>query len=142
MTRFVPVTVLVLLAASRVASADMGTLPNQAVLAFDRLFLHEDGNTELKEPAVTPNSLWKYFNLAHCQCGKLLPDFLENTFAYQMTLSANTNTGRALDFWVGPACDTTDIPTRNAQCHQVKGASISSIDSIQAGMTTVEIPVY
>jgi hypothetical protein len=141
MTRFVPVTVLVLLALSRVASADMGTLPNGAVLAFDELFIHEDGNKTAMPPAETPISLWKYFNLAHCQCSKDPPDgFVETTFEYQMTLSTVTGTSRALEFWVGSTCDSMNTEIRNANCHQV--TSVGQIDSIQAGMTRVVVPVY
>ena len=47
MTRFVPVTVLVLLvlqARGRVARAESVMLPGGTTLAFNRLFLHEDGS--------------------------------------------------------------------------------------------------
>src|SRR5262245_40802165 len=122
MTRFVPVTVLVLLAASRVATADSGSLPNGATLKFDKIYIHEDGNKDLVEPKDLQESLWNYFNLAHCQCGKTPPQgFVETEFAYLLTLQSTgtINPDRSLEIWVGSQCDTTDVTTRNAMCHRI-----------------------
>jgi hypothetical protein len=146
MTRFVPVTVLVLLAvlaSGRVAGADSGMLPNGAVLTFDKLFIHEDGNPKLEEPVHLPEALWNYFNLAHCQCGKVAQDFVEKDFAYQMTLQAMAaplTEDRPLLFWVGQQCDSMDLTTRNMRCHQV--TTVGSINAMQQTAATVTIPVY
>lgn len=73
MTRFVPVTVLVLLAAGRVATAQTsGMLPNGATIIFDkRQILDESKNdgTFIEPQSGTPE-LQHYFNLAHCNCAK------------------------------------------------------------------------
>ncbi|HMG55170.1 MAG TPA: hypothetical protein VK601_16855, partial [Kofleriaceae bacterium] len=85
MTRFVPVTVLVvLLAGARVAGAQGTgtTLPGGVTITFSKLYIHEDGSKEAVEPKIDPDSLWKYFNYAHCQCGKAMPSFVEATFEY------------------------------------------------------------
>jgi len=154
MTRFVPVAVLVLLASmglGDVAMADSGMLPNGATLTFDKLFIHEDGNPKLVEPAHLPDSLWNYFNLAHCQCGKSpSAGFVETEFAYLMTLQAQAAplaTDRSLQFWVGLQCDSMDTTTRDANCHQVQGAMgapppVGSINGMLTSAPTVKIPVY
>jgi hypothetical protein len=146
MTRFVPVTVLVVLMASRVASADKGMLPNNATITYDKLYIHEDGNTKLEEPDVTPDSLWKYFNLAHCQCGKAQTGFIESKFAYLLTLQNPTmapfNPDRDLQIMVGSQCDTDNVDTRNAMCHSIVGESFSLSGLVQNNNVTVEIPVY
>ncbi|HEY0994163.1 MAG TPA: MXAN_2562 family outer membrane beta-barrel protein [Kofleriaceae bacterium] len=140
-------TVLVLLASlglGGVATADSGMLPNGATLTFDKLFIHEDGNKDLVEPKIKPDSLWKYFNLAHCQCGKSPPQgFVETEFAYLMTLQSQVApSDRELQFWVGQQCDSADPNVRNAMCHQVKAATIPHINDILQQGATVKIPVY
>jgi hypothetical protein len=147
MTRLVPVTLLVMLAASRVANAQGTTLPNGSSIVFDKLYIQEDEDSELDEPRVFPDSLWNYFNLAHCQCGKAQPDFDESKFGYLVLLQNPSTTpltpDRALQFWVGSRCDTTDIRMRDAMCFQIEEEAINSINSIsQANGFNVEIPVY
>jgi len=150
MTRFVPVTVLmVVLAASRVASAQgtgsgsgSSTLPDGSTISFDKLYLHENGNTQFAEPKTLPDSLWNYFNLAHCQCGKEMPNFVESTFGYLLTLQGATmQNPNALQIWVGSACDVDT--TRLMTCRQLPDQNVLPISSIQAtNGTTRTIPIY
>ena len=67
-------TVMVIGATSVTAHADTGSLPNGAALQFYQEFLFEvlnpatHGGVDPAQPLKPPNSLWTYFNLAHCQC--------------------------------------------------------------------------
>jgi hypothetical protein len=146
MTRFVPVTVLVMmLAANRVASAQAtgSTLPDGSTIVFDKLYLHEDRNPSLVEPKTVPDSLWNYFNLAHCQCSKAAPPgFVEGTFGYRLLLqNATMPNSHPLEIWVGSACDNET--NRLMTCHQLTDQTVTQISSIQAtNGTTREIPIY
>src|SRR5260221_262963 len=88
MMRSVPVTMLVVLlmagGAAR-AQGTGGTLPNGTTVAFDKLYIHENGSKDAIQPKVDPDSKWKYFNLAHCQCSKAQPNFVESTYEYLLT---------------------------------------------------------
>src|SRR4051794_36393559 len=92
MTRYVPVAVLlVMLAAGGVAHADdtmpTGPLANGAQITFSELKIHENNNPASDLPKVQPDSIWHYFNLAHCQCSLAKPaGFNEGTFAYLLKL--------------------------------------------------------
>ncbi|HZJ63624.1 MAG TPA: hypothetical protein VFD36_08945, partial [Kofleriaceae bacterium] len=76
MTRFVPVTVLVLLAmlvSGRVASAQTsGMLPTGAVVTFEHREIFDDSKMDgtFIEPQSESPELLHYFNLAHCNCAK------------------------------------------------------------------------
>jgi len=146
MTRFVPVTVLmVVLAVSRVASAQAtgSTLPDGSTINFAKVYLHEDGNPDFAEPKTQPDSLWNYFNLAHCQCGKAPPSgYVEGTFGYLLTLQGATMPSpQPLEIWVGSACD--DETNRLKTCRQLTDQTVPSIVSIQQmNGTTRTIPIY
>lgn len=142
MTRIVPVIVLVVLATSRVASADMGSLPNGTTVTFDKLYIHEDGSKTAELPKTDPDSLWKYFNMAHCQCAKAMPaNFNEVNFEYLLTPGGSTTpVSEDLQIWVGPACD--DTTSRNNMCHQITGQT-KTVSVIQSAKDVhVTIPVY
>lgn len=141
MTRSVPVAVLlVVLAAGGVAHAQ--TLPGGVTVSFDDLFIHENGSKDPVQPATVPDSLWHYFNLAHCQCGKAQPGFVESTFEY-LVLANNPAPPdpENLQIWVGASCNV-DQTTRNTNCHQITSQAppISTIQS--SNNTHVVIPVY
>lgn len=145
MTRFVPVTVLMMmLAASRIAGAQGTTLPNGITVTFDKLYIHEDGSKEAIQPRVEPDSEWKYFNYAHCQCGKAMPDFVEANFEYLvLASSAAPPVAEPLEIWVGASCSTNSdgTDTRAANCTHT--ASDTTVDAIQASTNTrVEIPIF
>ncbi|MBC7973394.1 MAG: hypothetical protein H7138_00295, partial [Myxococcales bacterium] len=132
-------TVLVLVvAASRVASAQDGSneLPGGATLKFDELQIHEDNSEDLVFPK-DPDSLWHYFNLAHCQCGapgiSKKTDYREDKFAYLLTVvNATTVIGEEVTLWAGEDCATNDSPTRAANCTQI--GSVASVETINAMM--------
>src|SRR3954471_19658893 len=100
---------LILLTAG-IAAADPGTLPDGSQITFNRLFLHE-GNSETRvQPAKDPDSLWAYFNLAHCVCsqnGAAMKDpYYEGTFAYEiLNPSPGTPLNRPAEIWVGTNCN-------------------------------------
>jgi hypothetical protein len=142
MTRIVAVTVvLAVLAAGRVAGAQV-TLPNGITIAFDKLYIHEDGSKVAVEPQRDPDSLWEYFNFAHCQCGKEQPTFVEATYEYLLIASATSPViSDPLNIWVGAAC-STDVTTRNTNCRAISGQN-PSIAAIQAAANVrVVIPIY
>ena len=149
MTRLVFVAVL---AAASVAHADGGSLPGGATITYAELWLHEDNNPDLALPKQTPNSLWLYFNLAHCQCSQPggaanyteqtgLP-WNEGTFAYRLVLNGQTTLIHApLEIWVGSSCD--NLPTMMMTCHQIMGAGSSDMSTIvQTNGIKPEVPVY
>src|SRR5262245_29069540 len=98
MMRAVTVTVLVLLVMGRVASADTGTLPNNAVLSFDALYIRENGG-DFKQPS-DPDARRFYFNLAHCVCSKANAG-METNFQYLLKLTNTLGRTVPAEFWVG-----------------------------------------
>lgn len=149
MTRFVPVTVLVLLALSRGARADdtmpTGPLASGTRIMFSDLRIHEDNNKDLAPPKATPDSSWHYFNLAHCQCtepGAMTdPDFREKTFAYLLQRVGPGPVSRPLELWVGTSCNTDAArpPSTTATCHLV--STVPSVDDL-IRETRPEIPIF
>src|SRR3954462_400577 len=101
MTRFVPVTVLVVgLAASRVASAqvDTGTLPGGGAIVFEKLQTYHDGS--VSETEANSTERLHYFNLAHCNCAKVKSG-MEQTFKYLIRETMQSQVHQGVDFWVG-----------------------------------------
>src|SRR5258706_12425824 len=80
--------------AASVSHAD-GLLPGGATPKFNKLLLHEDNSPDLDQPKVTPDSLWHYFNMAHCVCSQFNaaspdPAFHEGVFDYELTVENYT----------------------------------------------------
>jgi len=130
------------------ASADSGSLPGGATIAFNRLFIHENHSATGVQPNANSSELWTYFNLAHCQCsaaaaaaGGTAADY-ESTFAYELLLQNSTTPIHApLEIWVGQTCD--DPIMRPMNCHQIPNAGISDIASIaNTNGITPDVPVY
>lgn len=121
MTRFVSVTVLVMFAAIRPASAD-GTLGTMgAQITFDHLQISRDGTTFF-EPEATKRPL--YFNLAHCTCSKAGRD----AFKYTVHETAPSGVHSQLEFWVGQQC--ADDTVRAQMCRQA--STIADVDHLFA----------
>ena len=137
MTRFVPVTVLMMvLAASGTTRAQ--TLPNGATLTFDKLYIHENGGA-YQEPS-DPDARRYYFNLAHCVCSKANAG-METTFQYLLTLSQVTGKDLPAQLWVGTTCDMT--PSRTppaATCRMIQ--AIPDVDQIAKMETRLEFSIY
>jgi len=139
MTRLVPLTVLVVvLAVSGVANADKGTLPNSAVLSFDKLYIHEDGGS-FKEPS-DPDARRYYFNRAHCVCSKANAG-KETTFQYLMKLTNVTNTHRPAELWVGTTCDAAAVPDTKV-CRKLTSPTLGDIDTVASTETRLEFSLY
>lgn len=119
MTRFVPVTVLVLLAAIRVANAEGMIGTSGAEIQFQHLKVTKDGTT-LFEPELTKRPL--YFNLAHCTCSKAGKD----KFTYEIHETQQSGIHSQLEFWVGSQC--ADDTLRNMMCKQV--STIQDVDKL------------
>ncbi|TMQ12932.1 MAG: hypothetical protein E6J90_29830 [Deltaproteobacteria bacterium] len=152
MTRFAFMTVLVMLAAVGVASADdtmpTGPLANGASITFAELKIHENNNADLDFPKTDPDSIWHYFNLAHCQCSKTPPaNFHEGTFAYLLKLQNPTGmaVNRPLEVWVGSNCNTDAgrPPSMTATCHRIDSAGLTNVDLLtNPGNFRPEISVF
>src|SRR5260221_4707214 len=98
--------VLALVGSATVAHADSGMVPGGATLTFNRLFLHEHNSMDQVLPEKTPESLWAYFNLAHCVCAQtgaaVDTNYKEQTFAYEILLNNQTTAiHRPAEVWVG-----------------------------------------
>ena len=144
MTRLV-VLALVLGAAS-VSHAE-GMLPGGATLKFNKLLLHEHNSPDLAEPEVQPDSLWLYFNMAHCVCSQFNaatpdPNFHESTFDYELTVENFTQPiDHPAEVWVGTGCNTDMTTQRDADCTKI--TTTSNISAIEAtGTANVDIPVH
>jgi hypothetical protein len=141
---------IALLCTTGVALADTdgtgsGALPDGVTLYFNHLYLHEKNNQENTQPLKDPDSLWSYFNYAHCECSipgrATVSPYYENTFAYLILLdSASSTTHVPLTIWTGSSCD--DIVSRPMLCHQVAGAGATDIASISTMGTSPNIPIW
>lgn len=154
MTRFVSVTVLmVVLAASRVAGADKagtptGMLPGNAGITFAELRIHENNASILERPKVTPDSEWRYFNLAHCECAapdaEIPADFVyhadEFSYLVKLTTSSNESINRPLNFLVGTDC--TNENTRDQTCSGIPGG-LNNIDVLRGSSNfSLNVPLF
>jgi hypothetical protein len=126
-----------------------GMLSDGTTLVFNKLLLHEDNAVDPAEPKVDPDSLWKYFNLAHCVCSQFqaaMPDenFHEANFEYEVTVantSGTTTVDHPAEVWVGTSCNTDDTTQRNADCTKITTTpNLTAIDA--TGLTNVEIPIF
>jgi hypothetical protein len=127
MTRFVPVTVLVvLLASSGVAVAQSGggsssgSLPNSAAIVFERRKIFDptkSGADKYIEPQAQSTQLLQYFNLAHCNCAKANVGKIDVQGTFQYLVHENPASGLhvGVDFIAGTSCDDA--------AHRVGGAS-------------------
>jgi hypothetical protein len=103
-----------------------GMLPGGATLKFNKLLLHEDNSPDLNQPKIDPDSLWHYFNLAHCELT------VENY---------STAIDHPAEVWVGTNCNTDQTTQREADCTKITTTSnISAIDA--AGTADIEIPIF
>jgi hypothetical protein len=133
MTRFVPVTVLVIvLAASRAASAQAtggGTLPNSAAIVFEHRQIF-DGKKFI-EPQAGSADLLQYFNLAHCNCAKAnvgMPNTV-GTFNYLIRETVLSGLHFGVDFWAGTSCDDPAHRTGGSAPTCTQLSSTSDIDA-------------
>jgi hypothetical protein len=147
MTRFVLLAFLCLGASTSRAAE---TLPGGGELVFNKLLLHED-NAEVGAEPVTPESTLFYFNEAHCECSffnyngdSADPLFFEDTVSWELIVQNEpTPLDRPIEIWTGAGCDTTDITTRNAECHKVEGAGASTVAAIQQnGSVIINVPIF
>ncbi len=142
--------VLALLCSASVASADTdGTatapLSDGTNLSFDHLYLHENNTKANTQPIHDPDSVYQYFNYAHCQCS--IPGvaqktpYYENVFSYLILLdSASSTIHQPLQIWTGTGCD--DTVTRPMNCHQVSGAGASDIAAISTVGVAPDVPIW
>jgi hypothetical protein len=141
-----------LLCIASVAHAQTSALPDGSTLSFVRLYLHEGNSMTLVQPKQLPNSLWNYFNYAHCVCSDpavphTVSPFYETTFGYLIQLVGVTNASelQALQgqTWVGTDCaDATATNSRQLYCHQISNDTVSIADVNRLNGVTPEIPVY
>ena len=146
MTRIVPVIVLVILATSRVASAD-DSLPGGVTISFDKQYVY-NGGTSTTPVQLEPNTddLRKHFNLAHCQCGKENPLFAESKFEFLLLPSSRSPSlpgSLPIELWVGTDCGTLTSRTSTTRtCKQVNNGNVVQALTTQSGDPHAVIPVY
>jgi hypothetical protein len=143
---------LALLAVSGVAHADTGSLPNGATLSWpaDRLFIHEGNSKEPVLPKTVPDSLLKYFNMAHCECSQATHNdpaptnkvtgeaFYEGEIDPELQLIPGTGTfSLPVDFWTGTQCDNDVL--RDQNCILV--SQIADLNSLSTTGYRQQIPV-
>jgi hypothetical protein len=133
MTRFVPVTVLVLLAASGVAGAQTsGMLPSGAMVVFEDREIFDENQNKFIEPDSGTTQLLHYFNLAHCNCAKANAS-TPNTvgwFNYRVRLSATTGApGVGGSFYAGTDCEDQDRRSGDAATCSLLSNSIMELDT-------------
>ena len=148
MTRFVLLAFLCL-GASAVRAE--GTLPGGAELVFNKLLLHTDNQQMTTEPEPETETVWHYFNLAHCECSFFNynpetadPTFFEDTVAWELTVENDTETvERPIQIWTGTGCSTNDTTQRAADCHEVTMAGAGTVAGIQqTGSAVINVPLY
>jgi hypothetical protein len=124
MTRFVPVTVLVvLLAGTRLSGAQTTTgtpFPSGAVISFTQREIFDPGSSSMfSQPDAGSTTLFHYFNLAHCNCARRNAGVADQTstdhignFRYLVSMNMASGLGAAAsaDYWVGTNCG--DMATR------------------------------
>jgi hypothetical protein len=145
LTRIVPLALLCL--GAGLAQAE-GSLPGGATVKFNRLFLHEDNSSTWDVPKTEPQSIWNYFNLAHCVCSFFNynpdtadPTFFEDTFAFEMTVeNYTTPINRPIQFYTGEDCATQDTNIRNLNCTRIGELDLGTIGMTGAGI--IEISIY
>lgn len=119
------------------AHAD-GTLPGGATISFDRLLIHEDGDTGLSIPS-TEAAQRRYFNLAHCTCSNASAG-KEQTFALSMRLvDATSQYDVGGEVFLGTECNIDD--QRPLKCRSQDDAAIADIDTLATTAFAPEIKV-
>lgn len=148
MTRFVPVTMLVvLLASSGVAGAQAGggsgsggLGPNMAQLTFTHLQVWD--GAKFIEPEV--NDRPKFFNLAHCNCAQAAKSNAAlkdaGTFKYLVQESTQSGVHQPVHFFAGPSCNTDDTQ-RNNNCVELPSA-IPDVEALNPGGTYQPFNLY
>lgn len=145
MTRFVPVTVLVVLVAgTRLAGAQTTTgsgtpFPSGAVISFEQREIFDTGKTPpaFSQPDAGSTDLFHYFNLAHCNCARRNAATADQTttdhignFRYLVRMNgpSGLNPPPGVDYWVGTNCaDMTTRTSATTTCKQV--GSTPNIDN-------------
>lgn len=136
-----------------------GSLPGGATLDFRRLFLFENhnpathGGVDPAEPEKVPDSLWFYFNYAHCVCDEpnnrvhhdsgTDPDGHERTFAYEIGYTRGTEqVHRPLQIFTGnDQCQ--DELLRKTECTELVSSEPADVDNIsQTGTVDPPIDLY
>jgi hypothetical protein len=113
MTRFVPVTVLmVMLAASRIAGAQTATamFSNGTTVNFSKLEIHDDSKKDQSffQPDANSTPLLFYFNLAHCNCARVNPDDTTSSGAFKYLVQTSGDpaaSGAPAIFVAGTTCE-------------------------------------
>ena len=132
------------------AQTATSSLPDGSTLNFIRIYLHEGNSATLVQPKQLPNSLWNYFNFAHCVCAEpgaaRISPFFETTFAYLIQLQGVTNASELAalqgQIWVGTDCSNAAQPTDRAMfCHQIQSATVSIADVNRLNGVMPEVPV-
>ncbi|MGE0548898.1 MAG: MXAN_2562 family outer membrane beta-barrel protein [Kofleriaceae bacterium] len=135
MTRFFVCAAFAGVVASGGIAHAEGTLdPNGATLAFEKIYVEEEGS--LVEPE-TPDDLRQHLNRAHCVCSQNNAGGEQN-LAYDVRLSMMIPDGRPAEVWVGTTC--TDDTVRATQCRKI--STIADINPLATTPEKVQVSVY
>ncbi len=115
----------------------------QTLSIGSKIWIHENNNVDLVQPATTPTSLQHYFNYAHCVCsepGVSIAGYNETTFSQEIDSSGGTPYHIPMELWVGADCMT---PTnRPIECTDT-GVGVSDIATLETSVfTKPEISVF
>ena len=120
-------------------------LSDGTTLSFNHLYLHENNTKANTQPIHDPDSVYKYFNYAHCQCS--IPGvaqkspYYENVFSYLILLSSASSTiHQPLEIWTGTGCDDTVMRPMN--CHQISSAGVTDIAAISTVGVAPDVPIW
>lgn len=139
------VLLALLVVGSSIAHAEGNMLPGGATIEFNKLLIHKDNSPDLTEPEPDTETLWHYFNFAHCECSHTQiaepkADFREGTFTWELVVkNFSVAINQPVQVWTGTSCD--DEIKRPMNCTIVTSTpNISLIE--QNNGTRVDIPIY
>jgi hypothetical protein len=125
-----------------------GMLPGGAEIKFNRLFIHEDNSTELREtsPDMMDEVRDRYLNFAHCFCSLShlttpIAGFNEHELVWELTVDPPVTVpiDRPASVWTGTSCN--DELLRPDKCSMVATTPNISVISSMNG-TQVSIPLF
>jgi hypothetical protein len=137
MTRLVLALALVCsVATAHAQPADVGTLPNGAMLTWPRLFIR-DANGDLVEPPDS-ETLRQRLNLAACTCSKA--GDRQTDLYYELQLTGTTNMNLPGEVLVGSNCsDDIQFPQN---CRRITEAAIADIDILSTRVENIQVSLF
>ncbi len=137
-----PASVSVAIALALAPVTAHAELPNGAMLNLEQLEIRDsNGQYTL---TFDDFRLREYLNMAHCRCSARANEDPprnagnENGLRYLVTLTADTNTDKPAQLWVGTQCD--DELQRPNKCRHI--GDIANIDNVITNTTRIEVTLH